>query len=689
MRALGVLDGLLQSQRGDLFPWVPVLFGIGIGLFFSLKFEPEPAHYLWGAGIACVALALLWRGDRQDTVVFLGWTVLLIALGFAAAGMRAHAVGAPVLQHRSYGAVEGRVIAIDRSARDRLRITLDQLFLDRIAPDQTPARVRLSLPEGTRVPRIGDRVMTTAHLMPPQGPVEPHGFDFRRHAWFQQLGAVGYTRVPVLIINRSPRDLPVEQLRQRLSTGIRSQMPVATGGFASAITTGDRSGIPQVALEALRASNLAHLLAISGLHMGLLAGVVFGGLRLLLALAPAAAQRVDTKKLAAVGALLAASAYLVLSGMQVASTRAYIMVAMMLGAVLLDRRALSLRAVALAAMVILVLRPESLLSPGFQMSFAATTALIVVFGGLRDRLTPTGPRWLRMAAGVVLSSLIAGVATAPFGAAHFNMISHYGLLANVLAVPVMGALVVPAAVLSLCLAPVGASWVGLALMDLGIGWILFVANWAAALDGAQGAVPMPPALVLPLVALGGLLLCLWRGRLRLLGVPVLFGAALIWHGSPRPEVLVAPNGGIVGVLTAEGRALSRAKGHGYAAERWAENDGSLRTQAEGAQLWQLVAGPEAPGKSVTAYLAATDQRLIHVIGKAAAEALTVCAADEVVISAKSVAPVGDCLVFDADALHRLGSVQMDAAGRWTSVRDVVGARLWSHGPVRSRLEQWQ
>ncbi|AHD09407.1 ComEC/Rec2 family competence protein [Phaeobacter gallaeciensis] len=684
MRALGVLDGLLQSQRGDLFPWVPVLFGVGIGLFFSLRFEPDLAHYLWGAGPGCVALAMLWRGDQQDAVVFLGWVLLLVTLGFATAGLRAHSVGAPVLQYRSYGAVEGRVIAIDRSARDRLRITLDQPFLDRIPPAQTPARLRLSLPDGAAVPRIGDRVMTTAHLMPPQGPVEPHGFDFRRHAWFQQLGAVGYTRVPVLIINRGPRDLPVEQLRQKLSTGIRSQMPVATGGFAVAITTGDRSAIPQAALEALRASNLAHLLAISGLHMGLLAGVVFGGLRLLLALAPAVAQRIDTKKLAAVGALLAASAYLLLSGMQVASTRAYIMVAMMLGAVLLDRRALSLRAVALAAIVILLLRPESLLSPGFQMSFAATTALIVIFGSLRDRLSPTGPRWLRLVTGLVLSSLIAGLATAPFGAAHFNMISHYGLLANVLAVPVMGALVVPAAVLALCLAPVGASWIGLTLMDLGISWILFVANWVAALDGAQGAVPMPPAPVLPLVAFGGLLLGLWRGRLRLLGVPVLIGGAMIWYGNPRPAVLAAPNGGIVGVLTAEGRALSRAKGHGYAAERWTENDGSLQTQEEGAQLWPLIAGPEAPGKSVTAYLAATDQRLTHVMGKAAAEAMTECAADEVIISAKPVAPVGGCLVFDEDALHRMGSVQMDAEGRWTSAQDVVGTRLWSRDPVKSR-----
>ncbi|MFV1593381.1 ComEC/Rec2 family competence protein [Phaeobacter sp. JH20_36] len=686
MRALGILDSLLQSQRGELFPWVPVLFGTGIGVFFSLRFEPVAVHYFGLGGVALAGALLLRRGDRQDGLVFLGWAIVTIALGFTAAGMRAHSVAAPVLSFRYYGPVEGRVIAIDRSARDRLRITLDQPVLDRLAAGATPARVRLSLPVGAALPGIGDRVMTTAHLMPPQGPVEPHGFDFRRHAWFQRLGAVGYTRVPVLRVQPSRSDLPVQQLRQRISDRIRDQMPKATGGFAAAITTGDRSAIPQVELEALRASNLAHLLAISGLHMGLLAGVVFGGLRLLMALVPAYAQRVNAKKLAAVGALLAASAYLLLSGMQVASTRAYVMVAMMLGAVLLDRRALSLRAVALAALVILAIRPESLLGPGFQMSFAATTALVVVFGALRDHVAPGGARWLRMVGGVVLSSLVAGVATAPFGAAHFNMLSHYGLLANVLAVPVMGLLVVPAAVLALCLAPVGASGVGLALMDLGIRWILSVANWVAGLEGAQGAVQMPPAVVLPLVALGALLLALWRGRLRWVGLPVLLAAAGLWYGHPRPVVLIAPNGGLVGVMTAQGRALSRAKGHGYAAERWAENDGSLLTQAERAQLWQriAVAAPSVAGKSVSAYLAISDQPLIHVIGKTAAEALSDCSADAVLVSAIPLSPVGGCRVFDADSLRTLGSVQLQPDGRWISASDVVGDRLWSHTPQRDR-----
>ncbi|APG47118.1 ComEC/Rec2 family competence protein [Phaeobacter porticola] len=686
MRALGVLDQLLQFQRGDLFPWVPVLFGTGIGIFFSLRFEPGVAHYATGAAIGMGGWMLLRRGDRQDGAVFLGWAVLVVVTGFTVAGLRAQSVAAPVLSFRSYGPVEGRVIAIDRSSRDRLRITLDQLRLGQIAPGKTPERVRLSLPEGAKVPEIGVRVMTTAHLMPPQGPVEPHGFDFRRHAWFQKLGAVGYTRVPVLTIRPTSRGLAVDQLRQRLSGAIRSRMPRATGGFAAAITTGDRSGIPQSALEALRASNLAHLLAISGLHMGLLASFVFGGLRLLLALAPPLALRCEAKKIAAVGALLAASAYLALSGAQVASTRAYVMVAMMLGAVLLDRRALSLRAVAMAAMIILTLRPESLLGPGFQMSFAATTALIAVFGGIQGGVAARGPRWMQIAVGVLLSSLVAGAATAPFAAAHFNLLSHYGLLANVLAVPVMGLVVVPAAVLALCLAPIGAAAPGLWVMDLGIRWILFIANWVASLDGAQGAVHMPSAGVLPLIAIGGLFLILWRGRLRWYGLPVLFVAGLLWQGAQRPPVLIAPNGGIVGVMTEDGRTLSRAKGHGYAAERWAENDGSLRSQAEAAALWPYLqrGSPtlaSLPGKTMSLQVGSPARTLIHVINKTAAEALIRCAAEDVIVSAKPLSPKGDCLVFDADALRHLGSVQMQSDGRWVSAQDVIGDRLWSRsGP---------
>ena len=256
--------------------------------------------------------------------------------------------------------------------------------------------------------------MTTVHLSPPQGPVEPGGFDFRRHAWFQRLGAVGYTRVPVLTIRTrvgqtvaafgSPRG------GWRSRKRVQAIPPGEVGGFAAAVTTGDRSGMGQSTLESLRASNLAHLLAISGLHMGLLTGIricfvpyrTFGDPSACIAHAGAQDGGLSA-------ALVAAVIYLLLSGGNVATERAFVMVSVMLGAVLIDRRAISLRAVAVAALVVLILRPESLVSPGFQMSFAATTALVAVFGALREFWPMPGPKWLKPVFGIVLSSAIAGV----------------------------------------------------------------------------------------------------------------------------------------------------------------------------------------------------------------------------------------------------------------------------------------
>ncbi|MFD2856368.1 ComEC/Rec2 family competence protein [Seohaeicola zhoushanensis] len=433
----------------------------GIGIYFALPFEPGRATYAAVGLAGTLAAVLAWRHPGGWMV--LGWAAALLAAGLSLAGLRANSVAAPVLGWRYYGTIEGRVVDIDRSASDALRILLDEVLLGPISPGRTPERVRLSLhgPEAVILP--GQRIRTLGHMVPPQGAVEPGGFDFRRHAWFLRTGAVGYTRKPVETV-APPRmeglALRIFDLRMAISRHIRAVLPGESGGVAAAVTTGDRSGLGADVLIALRVSNLAHLLAISGLHMGLLSGFVFAALRLALALVPYVALRLPVRKLAAVGALIAAACYYALSGGNVATERAFVMAAVILLAVMADRRALSLRSVALAALVVLVFRPESLLGPGFQMSFAATTALIAVYGWIGSANLPRLPRWLVPVAAVLTSSAIAGAATAPIGAAHFNTLSQYGLIANLLAVPVMGVVVVPSAVLALLLAPSGSTGSG-------------------------------------------------------------------------------------------------------------------------------------------------------------------------------------------------------------------------------------
>ena len=377
------LSWLVDGQRGHLFPWAPVCLALGIGGYFSLPVEPTAQHWVM-LGLALAALGIIWAaGARHNVGLIALWLVLA---GIALAGLRSHNVSDPVLSFRYYGANEGRVVTIDRSLSDRTRLTLDRVRLDRVSPAKTPGRVRVSLHgEWEFAPEAGAIIATTGHLSPPQGPAEPGGFDFQRQAWFRGLGAVGYTRSPVVRLDYpgTGAGLWVYRLRLRISSAIQARLPGDGGAFAAAVTTGDRSAMRRETLNALRASNLAHLLAISGLHMGLLTGFVFGALRLGLAAIPPLALRWPVRKIAAVGALGAGAFYLALSGGNVATERAFIMVAVVLIAVLLERRALTLRAVALAALIVLLLRPEALIEPGFQMSFAATTALIAAFGALR------------------------------------------------------------------------------------------------------------------------------------------------------------------------------------------------------------------------------------------------------------------------------------------------------------------
>ena len=667
---------MLLHQRGYLFPWVPVCLAAGIGGYFAAPAEPSMPLYVAAAVAGMVLSILAWRSGPEIAPIPLA--LALVLAGVCLAGARAHMVGATVLEWRYYGPIAGRIVKIDRSASDALRLTLDQVVLDDTAPRRTPPRVRISLhgEQGFFTPRPGQRVAMTGHLAPPSGAVEPGGFDFRRHAWFARLGAIGYTRAPAVVMRPAQRHaLLLARARMALSARVQAALPGDTGAFAAVIMSGDRSGIGQDTLEALRASNLAHLLAISGLHMGLLAGVVLGALRLAFAVVPVIGLRVPARKLSAGGALLAAAGYLALSGGNVATERAFVMVAVMLVAVMVDRRAISLRAVAVAAIIVLLLRPEALLGPGFQMSFAATTALVAVFGWLRDHAPGKAPRWARPVLAVVLSSFIAGLATAPVAAAHFNLFARFGLLANLLSVPLMGVLVMPAAVLAACLMPLGLEAPALWVMGGGLDWILGVAHRVAALPQARGAVISPGGMVLPLLALGALWGILWQGRARLAGIAPMLTAFVLWAHAERPAILIAEDGGLVGVMTPEGRALSRDRGSGFVARNWLENDGDTADQAVAAARWSdRIAAPGEDNAAVAG------GRLIHVRGKRAARDLVCKAGDWVVMNVPAPERNLPCRVFDARYLRDTGALAIRIAGGRADIRGanaVAGRRLWS------------
>lgn len=678
----------LAEARGYLFPWAPVCLGLGIGLWFGLVNEPP----LWAYGaMVCglVGLAALWRLG-PEVAHPLCVALAMVLLGGLAAGLRVHLVAAPVLEFRYYGPVTGRIVEIDRSQSDALRLTLDQVVLDAVAPERTPHRVRVALHGKIAVltPAPGQRVQMTAHLAPPEGPVEPGGFDFQRMAWFMQLGALGYSRTPVLrLADPAPREQWVNRMRAALSAGIQARIGGDAGAFASGVMTGDRSGLSGPAVADLRASSLAHLLAISGMNMAFLIGFVFTLIRSGIALVPALALRVNAKKISAVVSLGVAWFYLLLSGSNVATERAFLMVCVMLGAVLLDRRALSMRSVALSAMVLLLVRPESLLDPGFQMSFAATISLIAGFGALEGGvLRGRIPRWVMPAFTLVLSSLLAGLATGPFGAAHFNRIADFGFFANLLTVPVMGIVVMPAGAVAALAAPFGLADLPLWVMGLGCRWILYVAAMVAEWEGAVTPVVAPGPWVLPLITLGGLGLALWRGWRRVLALPVLIVAFGLWSQAPRPDLLIAPDGALVGLMTPEGRSLSVTRGAGFAAQSWLENDGDLTEQPTAA------ARPGFEGAKTARHFQLGPWRGLHLRGKTAAEgAASACAAADLVIVAarlpEAPAAPGDCILLDQRFLQKTGALALTLRdGQLIPQPARQGQRLWQRAAGAAPLD---
>lgn len=678
----------LAEARGLLFPWVPVFLALGIGLWFGLANEPEAWAYLAAATVFGVGFVLFRLGSELIHPFCVA--VMLVALGFGVAGLRAHLVAAPVLDFHYYGPVEGRVIAIDRSQSDALRVTLDQVALSDVGEEKLPQKVRISFhgPLLLHEPMPGEMIQVTAHLSFPEAPVEPGGFDFQRMAWFQSLGGIGYSRHPILFLaSPASREQGVNRLRAWLSAGVQARIAGDAGAFASGVMTGDRAGLSREAVEALRASSLAHLLAISGMNMAFLTAFVFAFIRTGIALVPVIALRVNAKKIAAVFGLGVAWFYLLLSGANVATERAFLMVCVMLGAVLLDRRALSLRSVAMSATVLLLLRPETLLDPGFQMSFAATTALIAGFGALeRPVLRKRLPPWVMPVFTLVLSSALAGVATAPYGAAHFNRIADFGFIANLLTVPVMGAVVMPAGAVAALLAPLGLAELPLWIMGLGCEWILYIAYTVAEWDGAVTAVPSPNGLTLALISFGGIWLAVWRGWPRMFGVVPIAVAFGLWAQVHRPDLLIAPDAGLVGLMGPEGRALSLAKGAGFAASSWLENDGDLADQPTAAAR----AGFEGPKFQRRFQLG--PWQAIHLKGKKAAELVVdVCEDYDLVIIAAAVPPPkGECRVIDSKSLAHSGGLAIWLEAETLRVVPArQGKRLWQGTAPGVAVAEWR
>lgn len=574
-------------------PWVPVAFGTGIAFYFTADHEPVLAVTAIAAAILAVAAFLMRRQKAFPVAVM----IAAVAAGFAVATWRTARVAHAVLARPLYGVtLSGFVETRDiRERTDRFVLRVTQMESPR-SPVKLQ-RVRLSVRKGA-APDVGSFVALKARLQPPLAPLRPGSYDFGRDMFFQGIGASGFATGAIKTI-----EPPVEGglslryaafmqgLRDAIDARIRTTLDGDKRAIATALLTGRRDAITAPVNDAMFISGLGHVLSISGYHMAVVAGVVFFAVRALLALIPALATSFPIKKWSAAAALAAAAFYLLLSGAEVATQRSFFMTAVVLIAVLVDRRAVTFRTLAVAAMIVLTLAPEALVHPSFQMSFAATLGLVALvqigmprlFASTESSVSARAALWGgREIIMLTLASLVAGLATTPYAAFHFHRVTPYGVLANLAAMPVVSAVVMPAGMLGLVAMPFGLDGFFWWLMGVGIDWMIVVTEWVAALPGAIGR--MAAFGIGPLIAAtaGIILLGLLRTPLRWLGAAVI-GVAVVWAlVVPQPDILISGDGHQVGVRGKDGRLhLMRTAKDAFLVKEWlaADADARLATDA--------------------------------------------------------------------------------------------------------------
>lgn len=573
------------AERYRWANWVPVLMGAGIAAYFALP--AEPALWTGPAIVACLGVLLVLL-RRSPAGLLLSLALLAAGVGYMAAVVRSHMVAAPrIADELRPRAVEGEVVEVE-AFPEYYRMRLSGPSVAELAPADTPHRLRITVRTGGALPVPGDHVALRAGLFPPAGPAAPGAYDFGETAWFARLGALGYAVTTPEITPPGERSWParIAMWRQSITRRIIAGSPDGTGAVAAAIITGDESGIDDGVREAFRISGIAHLLAISGLNLGLASGIIFYVLRGGLALVPAIALRYPIKKWAAGAALLSGAAYTVLAGMPIPAVRSFLMTALVLTAVMLDRAAISMRLVVIAAVVLLLATPEALFNISFQMSFAAVVALIAFYEVLTARRTEVRehaimPRWLFYVLELCATSLVAGLATDIFGAYTFHRISIYGVVTNLIAIPLTGVWVMPWAVVTMALMPFGLESWGLAPMGWGLEVIIWAARWVASWPGAVWLIPAFGSGALVLMTLGGLWLALWRRAWRFWGIAPLLAGVLLAALAPGADILVNGDASMIALRGPDGMlSFNTGRGSRITRDTWLERNAQM-----GAERW--------------------------------------------------------------------------------------------------------
>jgi competence protein ComEC len=596
-RVSGLWRKVFEAQTGRGFLWAPVALTFGIWIYFVLPVEP---FWVVLGPLGMAAMMLLWRGRRRPILALLG----LVIVGCVLAKAKADWVAAPALHATTAERlITGTVEDSSPVARGRQTIILAADQIEGFTTAQTPHRLRLTAMAKQGVAQIGSRIAVKAYLAPLPSPVIPGGFDYGRSLWLDGIGGTGRVTAPIDVLST---DVPsglmfsasIEALRQAIGARIRQTLTGTTAAIGEAIITGERSSIPKPVNLSFQVSGLAHVLSISGLHMALAAGGVFWLVRALLAAFPTLALRHPIKKWAAAAALVAGLFYMILAGTGVATQRSYIMIAVVFFAIMVDRLAISVRNLAIAGLLILLMQPDAATEASFQMSFLAVMGLAAYYEFWterrrgREKETRQPRHWIvefaRKIGGAliaaILTTIIAGTMSSIPAAYHFGRLAPYSVVANGLALPVVGFVIMPMALLSLLAMPLGLEHWPLWAMGKGIDLMMAISDWVAGFPGAYMVVPTESAQAAIVTALGAVLLCLVRGPARLGGIALALAGMALGSASSFPDVIVEGTGAIAAFRNSDGALVPvpGTKG-GFALSKWLIANGEESIVAEARQ----------------------------------------------------------------------------------------------------------
>lgn len=582
---LSAVSEELNHRRPFLF--APVILSAGSALWFAAPEEPNGRAIL--AVFLLALLLAVWLRHRHPHLARLALAVLLGGAGAMLASVQTGRSQAPMLTRPATVWITTRVTAREPAGEGKWRYRLAILSDD--VPITGHGRPIIHVTGRSPPASIGDMLRGRARLQPPAGPAAPGLYDPSFAAHFSGLAGTGYfLGRPAVTAGPPPPDIetPVDRLalalsrwRAEIGDHIRLTIGGDEGALAAALVTNEQRSISRKAIESLRQSGLAHIIAISGMNMVLAAAVFFVGLSSLLSLSVRVSQSLPTRKIAAAGAVLGTAAYYLLSGFALSAERAFLMMLVSLVAVLAGRPAISLRSAALSALAILIVDPSAALSASFQLSFSGTLGLIAAYEAWARRAVRPSRRGQRGAlrvagalatllAGMLATAVIGGLSTALFSIAHFQRFASAGFVANMLAAPLIDLMIMPMALGALLAMPLGLDWPFLKLMGLGLTAILRIADIVASLGGEITLRPLPTSSFL-LAGFGLLLLLLLKTRLRLCGLPVIaMGLLIAWHmpPPPTPDLLIHESGDRAGLIIGQDLLLAAQSSSDPVTDQW-------------------------------------------------------------------------------------------------------------------------